>query len=944
MALNFEINQDELFGLLEIGEPTLKKRLEDQEGIEGVMKKVCVDPKVGLRLSETQSGFKTRREKYGKNQFPEQPTKSFFTLVFEALQDSTLIILMISAVVSLVLGVTVEDPRTGWIEGTAILAAVVIVCLVTAINDYQKELQFRALNKVKDDVLVPVFRETEPGLSAAVNVSIHEINVGDIVLLSAGAKIPADGLVIFANELEVNESELTGEPKAIHKNKNENYILYGGTKVMTGEGRMVITGVGIKSQWGHARKNFTKPPDPTPLQLKLTDTANLIGIIGTVSAGLTLLVLVIQWVLKNMAMENGFSFESFVEVVDFLIIAITIIVVAVPEGLPLAVTISLAYSMKKMMKDMNLVRRLESCETMGNVTSICSDKTGTLTENQMTVVAGYFLDNYYKEIPEKFDDKIMEIFGEGVATNSKAFWDGKQAVGSQTECALVNLLMKLKYPYIKFQKENEDKIVKTFTFSSARKRMSTIVKKNGNYRMHMKGASEIVFGKCSHFMDKEGGAQKLNESKENEIKGLIQKMASSGLRTLTLAYKDFTKTGKETFDEPDQFEKDLICIAIVGIKDPVRKEVPRAVKECQNAGITVRMVTGDNIETASHIARECGILTDGKAIEGYQWRNLSDEERKKLVPELQVIARSSPNDKLILVKALKEMGEIVSVTGDGTNDAPALKEANVGLSMGITGTDVAKEASAIVILDDNFKSIVNAVLWGRCVYDNIRKFLQFQLTVNFVALVLAFVSAITKKGSPLKAVQMLWVNLIMDTLAALALGTEPPTRDLLNRKPYAKTDSLLSNKMIRNILTQGAYQLSVLFFILYFGGSFFHYDISIPEQQVHLYTILFNSFVLCQVFNELNSRKIHDELNIFQGLFKNAIFIGILIFIVAVQFLVVTFGGKFFSTTPLSLDEWIISISIGAASIPLRYVFRLIKVPIEASQLPKKSKAQKKED
>ncbi|KAJ3423386.1 cation transporting atpase [Anaeramoeba flamelloides] len=430
--------------------------------------------------------------------------------------------------------------------------------------------------------------------------------------------------------------------------------------------------------------------------------------------------------------------------------------------------------------------------------------------------------------------------------------------------------------------------------------MSTIFEEeNGNYLVFCNGASEIILDKCSQYINDDQETILDSQAHENFFKG-INKMASSGLRTICLTYR---RVDSNTCDERcvkniDEVEKDLTLLSIVGIKDPVREEVPKAVKESQNAGVTVRMVTGDNIETAKHIAKECGILKED--------------------------ARSSPEDKYDLVTLLKEMGEVVSVTGDGTNDVAALKHAHVGLSMGIAGTYVAKEASDIVILDDNFQSIVLTIMWGRSVYDNIRKFLQFQLTVNVEALITSFLVAVFGQGMPLKAVQLLWVNLIMDTLAALVLGTEPPTRDLLKRAPYKKSSPLLNGILKRNIAAQSFFQLIVLLLILQFGGKFFDLNPLDAQDKLHLDCIVFNTFVLMQVFNEINCRKIKDEPNIFKGIFNNWIFCGFWIGIILIQVIVIEFGGSFFSTVHLNAFEWGVSSFLGFLSIPLGFFFRLI--------------------
>ncbi|KAJ5075182.1 cation transporting atpase [Anaeramoeba ignava] len=909
-------------------------KLKEIGGVEKLAEKLHSNLEVGLPQWEIKEGFIDRQAKYGCNRFAEPPHSTFFGLFFGTFKDTTLIILMVSAVLSLVLGLTLGDRSSDWIDGTAILIAVLIVSNVTAINDFQKEKQFRKLNKVKEDIQVKVIREDpeHSGAGAEQTISFFDINVGDIIVLSVGDKVPADGILFSANELVVNESEMTGEADDVHKSVNLKPQMLCGTQVVEGEGKMVVTGIGIHSQWGDAKKNFEKPPDPTPLQNKLDKMAVFIGKVGLYSAILTFVALFIGWIVWAIQHKSSFSRDRWELLVEYFIIGVTIVVVAVPEGLPLAVTISLAYSMKKMMKDMNLVRHLSSCETMGNATNICSDKTGTLTQNLMIASEVYLLNHHYKDEFPKLDDLNPEFIKESKET------------GSRTEIALMKFVREYDCDYQAIRKRYENKRPKIYTFSSDKKRSGVVIETNNGYRLYLSGAGEIVLGLCSSTLDENGKVVEIDDAERKNLNDILDAMASNGLRAITLAYRDFDEPQGDWSNEHD-VQSNLTCYCIIGIKDPVRPEVPYAVDECQKAGIFVRMVTGDNILTAKHIAKECGILKDdGVAIEGYQWRDMSEEEQIALLPKLQVLARSSPKDKLTLVSLLRQKGEIVGVTGDGTNDAPALKEADVGLAMGITGTDVAKEASDIIILDDNFKSIVNSVMWGRSVYDNIRKFLQFQLTVNVAALVVAFIGALSQKGTPLKAIQLLWVNLIMDTMAALALGTEPPTRELLKRRPYSRYESLLSNIMKRNILGQSLYQLTVLFVILYAGGKIFGYNTKNEDEQTHLYTILFNAFVWCQVFNEINCRKIADENNVFKRMFKNPMFIFIVSITIVLQTLIVEFGGAFFSTKKLTWAEWLVCIIIGSLSIPVGFLIRLIHVPPDKVKIPAKKGKEKDTD
>eukprot|EP01087_Luapelamoeba_hula_P022590 TRINITY_DN813_c0_g1_i1.p2 TRINITY_DN813_c0_g1~~TRINITY_DN813_c0_g1_i1.p2 ORF type:complete len:988 (-),score=216.19 TRINITY_DN813_c0_g1_i1:69-3032(-) len=920
--------------------------LDDVGGIKGLAEKLKTNLKTGIDKKEVDEKFQSRQEAFGKNQLPSPPETSLLELIWEGLQDSTLILLCVSAVISLILGI-LENPSHGWIEGTAILVAVFLVVTVTAVNDYQKEKQFRKLNDRKNNKAVKVIRGGEQ-----CQVSIFEINVGDIVIIETGDILCADGLFVDGHNMKCDESAMTGETDAVKKNADEPFLL-SGCQVMEGVGKMLVIAVGEHSESGRALALLQKGGDEqTPLQEKLEDLAEKIAHMGLVAAVAIFVILLIKFVVITYMAGHLFEWHMFSVIVKYFITSVTIVVVAVPEGLPLAVTIALAYSMLKMLKDQNLVRHLESCETMGGATTICSDKTGTLTKNQMTVVKAYIAGTSYEktsEVAKAISKDLTKVLTTGMAINSTAY-EGKSEegklvfIGSKTETALLNFGKELGCEYKKVRDATE--IVQLYPFSSARKRMSTLVagEKKGN-RLYSKGASEIVLSRCTNVMDAEGKTQALDAKANKELLSVIERLAKDGLRTIAIAYRDIEQELK--WDDEEAVEKDLTLIGIVGIRDPPRDEVPAAVKRCQSAGIVVRMVTGDNLETAKKIAEECGIYTGapGIAIEGPVFRAMSDEEKDKIIPNIQVMARSSPADKYTLVTRLKAYGHVVAVTGDGTNDAPALSAAHVGFAMGIAGTEVAKEASDIILMDDNFSSIVKAVMWGRNVYDSIRKFLQFQLTVNVVAVLLAFVGAVTNEHgeSPLKPVQLLWVNLIMDTMAALALATEPPTDSLLERQPYGKTDPLITNTMWKMILGQAAYQLIVNLVVLYYGHHIFGVE---KDGDVHL-TIVFNVFVLCQLFNELNARRIYDEMNVFSGFFTNRIFLAVLAFTVAAQYLIVEFGGEFTSTHSLTSSQWLACVGLGFISLPYGFLLRLFhvaeraKAKIEPPKTPKSALAAK---
>ncbi|XP_069340530.1 plasma membrane calcium-transporting ATPase 2 isoform X4 [Eulemur rufifrons] len=1007
----FGCTMEELRSLMELrGTEAVVKIKETYGDTEAICRRLKTSPVEGL--PGTAPDLEKRKQIFGQNFIPPKKPKTFLQLVWEALQDVTLIILEIAAIISL--GLSFYHPpgesnegcataqggaedegeaEAGWIEGAAILLSVICVVLVTAFNDWSKEKQFRGLqSRIEQEQKFTVVRAGQ-----VVQIPVAEIVVGDIAQVKYGDLLPADGLFIQGNDLKIDESSLTGESDQVRKSVDKDPMLLSGTHVMEGSGRMLVTAVGVNSQTGiiftllgaggeeeekkdkkakqqdgaaamemqplksaeggdadDKKKANMHKKEKSVLQGKLTKLAVQIGKAGLVMSAITVIILVLYFTVDTFVVNKKPWLPECTPVyvqyfVKFFIIGVTVLVVAVPEGLPLAVTISLAYSVKKMMKDNNLVRHLDACETMGNATAICSDKTGTLTTNRMTVVQAYVGDVHYKEIPDpsSINDKTMELLVNAIAINSayttKILPPEKEGalprqVGNKTECGLLGLVLDLKQDYEPVRTQvPEEKLYKVYTFNSVRKSMSTVIRlPDESFRMYSKGASEIVLKKCCKILSGAGEPRVFRPRDRDEmVKKVIEPMACDGLRTICVAYRDFPSSPEPDWDNENDILNDLTCICVVGIEDPVRPEVPEAIRKCQRAGITVRMVTGDNINTARAIAIKCGIIHPGEdflCLEGKEFnrriRNekgeIEQERIDKIWPKLRVLARSSPTDKHTLVKGIidsthTEQRQVVAVTGDGTNDGPALKKADVGFAMGIAGTDVAKEASDIILTDDNFSSIVKAVMWGRNVYDSISKFLQFQLTVNVVAVIVAFTGACITQDSPLKAVQMLWVNLIMDTFASLALATEPPTETLLLRKPYGRNKPLISRTMMKNILGHAVYQLTLIFTLLFVGEKMFQIDSgrnaplhSPPSEH---YTIIFNTFVMMQLFNEINARKIHGERNVFDGIFRNPIFCTIVLGTFAIQIVIVQFGGKPFSCSPLQLDQWMWCIFIGLGEL-----------------------------
>ncbi|KAL1821871.1 hypothetical protein ACET3Z_016740 [Daucus carota] len=921
----FDICAEELGSIVEGHN---KKKLKLHDGVDGIASKLATSVTDGISTSEQL--LNKRRKIYGVNQFTESPAKGYWIYVWEALQDMTLMILAFCALVSLIVGITMEGWPKGAQDGLGIVASILLVVFVTATSDYKQSLQFKDLDKEKKKITVQVTRN-----GFRQKMSIYDLLPGDIVHLAIGDQVPADGLFVSGFSLLIDESSLTGESEPINVCL-ENPFLLSGTKVQDGSCKMLITTVGMRTQWGKLMATLSEGgDDETPLQVKLNGVATIIGKIGLFFAVITFAVLV-QGLFSHKMQEGShwsWSGDDALVILEYFAIAVTIVVVAVPEGLPLAVTLSLAFAMKKMMNDKALVRHLAACETMGSATNICSDKTGTLTTNHMTVVkvciCGQIKEGGVSIKSSAFSDGVpdfaLQMLIESIFNNTggdivKNADKNIEILGTPTETALLEFGLLLGGDFQAARKAS--KLVKVEPFNSEKKRMGVVLELPGrHFRVHCKGASEIVLGACDKFINSEGEIVPLDRKTFNHLSTTIENFANEALRTLCLVYKDL---GSEFPAESSIPFDGYTCIGIVGIKDPVRPGVKESVAICRSAGITVRMVTGDNINTAKAIARECGILTDGIAIEGPDFRMKNEAELHELIPKIQVMARSSPLDKHTLVRHLRTtFQEVVAVTGDGTNDAPALHEADIGLAMGISGTEVAKESADVIILDDNFSTIVTVAKWGRSVYINIQKFVQFQLTVNVVALVVNFSSACLTGEAPLTAVQLLWVNMIMDTLGALALATEPPNDELMKRAPVGRKGNFISNVMWRNIFGQSLYQFIVIWYLQTAGKVAFHLDG--PDSDLILNTLIFNSFVFCQAFNEISSREM-EKINVFEGILKNYVFVAVLSCTVIFQIIIVEYLGTYANTCPLSLEQWFASIVFGFLSMPIAAAVKLIPV------------------
>ncbi|OJJ00436.1 hypothetical protein ASPVEDRAFT_51620 [Aspergillus versicolor CBS 583.65] len=896
------------------------------------------------------SQFHDRIRIFSQNRLPARKTTGFLKLLWMAYNDKIIILLTIAAVISLSLGIyqTIDEGHgVDWVEGVAIVVAI-------AINN---DREVKAIRSGKEMM-----------------ISIFDITVGDILLVEPGDSVPADGVLISGHGIKCDESSATGESDQMKKTdgfevsrqiadgtatKKLDPFMISGSKILEGVGTYLVTSVGKYSSYGRILMSLQESNDPTPLQVKLGRLANWIGWLGSSAAIILFFALLIRF-LANLGDNPASSAAKGQQFVDILIVAVTVIVVAIPEGLPLAVTLALAFATTRMVKENNLVRVLRACETMGNATVICSDKTGTLTQNKMTVVAGTLgSKGFQHNLGDEFaSTSAMEVFKacpqdardllvKSIALNSTAFEEEKDGsrefVGSKTEVALLQLARDYLGMDVTTERASSS-IVQLIPFDSARKCMGVVYRvSDGQYRLLVKGAAEIMVDKCSTQVNTDAAKLIVEPATFQDKKqafDTIDSYAKKSLRTIGLVYKDFSAHSwppvevAAVQDDPDSADFDSIFhgmtwLGVMGIQDPLRPEVPAAIKRCHDAGVQVKMVTGDNVNTATAIAESCGVKTkDGIVMEGPKFRQLSEEEMDKILPDLQVLARSSPEDKRILVARLKKLGETVAVTGDGTNDGPALKTADVGFSMGIAGTEVAKEASSIILLDDNFRSIVTAISWGRAVNDAVAKFLQFQITVNITAVILTFVSSLynSDNESVLSAVQLLWVNLIMDTFAALALATDAPTEKILDRKPVPKHASLFTVTMWKMILGQAIYQLAITF-MLYFAGNnilsdYLDSDPDIRHSQLD--TIVFNTFVWMQIFNEFNNRRLDNKLNIFEGMLRNYWFIGINCIMVGGQVMIIYVGGQAFNVRRITSVQWGICVACAIGCLPWAVVLRCI--------------------
>ncbi|XP_021715116.1 putative calcium-transporting ATPase 13, plasma membrane-type [Chenopodium quinoa] len=910
--------------------------LRDFGGVDSIASAINTNLENGIDGDERD--LANRHEAFGTNTYKKPPSQGFLHFVWEAFQDFTILILLFCAALSLGFGIKQRGPKEGWYDGGSIFVAVFLVIIVSSLSNFRQSKQFEKLSKQSNNIKIYVIRG-----GRRQQVSIYEIVVGDIVCLNTGDQVPADGLFIDGHSLQIDESSMTGESDHVGIDRVQYPYLVSGTKVADGYGKMLVTSVGMNTVWGELMSSASRNSDEqTPLQARLNKLTSSIGKLGLVVAFLVLVVLLVRYFTGHTKDESGRKEfngsktnvnDVLNAIVRIVAAAVTIVVVAIPEGLPLAVTLTLAYSMKRMMADQAMVRKLSACETMGSATTICTDKTGTLTQNQMKVTKVWLGQNLIEHgTTSEIDADLLAFIQQGVGLNttgsvyrSSSSSSDYEFSGSPTEKALLSwAVLELN---MDIQKLNQGcTTLHVEAFNSQKKRSGVLIKdkENNKVYVHWKGAAEMILDKCSSYYDASGNLKPMNNKAKETFEQIIQSMAASSLRCITFAHKEVVHKENEVMDQEKLTDDGLTLLGMVGLKDPCRPGVKKAVQDCQNAGVNIKMITGDNVFTARAIAVECGILQPGDdinsaVVEGPEFRSYTEKERSEKVDKIRVMARSSPFDKLLMVQCLKQKGHVVAVTGDGTNDAPALKEADIGLSMGIQGTEVAKESSDIVILDDNFASVATVLNWGRCVYNNIQKFIQFQLTVNVAALTINFVAAVSAGEVPLTAVQLLWVNLIMDTLGALALATEKPAKELMDKAPVGRTEPLITNVMWRNLMCQALYQIAVLLTLQFKGESIFGVGSKVKD------TLLFNTFVLCQVFNEFNARKL-EKKNILEGIHKNRLFLAIIAITIILQVVMVEFLKKFANTERLNWGQWGVCIGIAAVSWPLGWLVKFIPV------------------
>ena len=855
------------------------------------------------RIGLTDEQVKQSREQHGKNVLTPPQRTSLWKLYLDKYRDPIIQILLVAAFVSLILAFIEKN----FMETIGIFVAVFLATTVGFYFERDAAKKFNLLTALSEEQPVKVRRNGK-----VMEIPRHDVVVGDIVLVEVGDEVPADGELIVCNDLQINESALTGEPvaeKSLEGGGDGAYprnVILRSTMVMNGRGEFVVTAVGDATEIGKVAKKSTEQTSvETPLHMQLDKLAKMISKVGSVVSVAAFFIFLIHDILTNPAWGGKDYFYMAEIVLKYFMMAVTLIVMAVPEGLPMAITLSLALNMRRMLKSNNLVRKLHACETMGAVTVICTDKTGTLTQNKMQVSA---LDL------KQGDEALLDT---AIALNSTAELNDGKPIGNPTESALLLWLDAQGKDYEELRKQVN--VLKQLPFSTERKMMATLAEVDGETYLFVKGAPEIVMKKCI-----------IEDRMQRQSAEELDEWQHKAMRTLAFAYKkieaSIMRTSRTSTAEVVALldANDLQLQAIAAIADPIRPDVPAAVQECRHAGIEVKVVTGDTAATALEIGKQIGVFEDEpenigadgsltsldqQMITGEQWEALSDEEAYERAKDIRVMSRARPTDKQRLVAMLQKRGEVVAVTGDGTNDAPALHYAHVGLSLG-SGTSVAKEASDMTLLDDSFKSIANAVMWGRSLYRNLQRFLFFQLVVNVAALLLVLGGSVIGTEMPLTVTQILWVNLIMDTFAALALASLPPSHEVMKDKPRKASDFIINKSIGFGILFCG-----IVFFLVMFALLVYCERRGKGGVDVHELTMFFTTFVMIQFWNLFNAKALMSHHTAFRHFLKDKGMILVLVLVLVGQWIIVTFGGEMFRTTPLSLHEWLLI--IGSTSVVL---------------------------
>jgi Ca2+-transporting ATPase len=855
------------------------------------------------RIGLTDEQVKQSREQHGKNVLTPPQRTSLWKLYLDKYRDPIIQILLVAAFVSLIFAFIEKN----FMETIGIFVAVFLATTVGFYFERDAAKKFNLLTALSEEQPVKVRRNGK-----VMEIPRHDVVVGDVVLVEVGDEVPADGELIVCNDLQINESTLTGEPvteKSLEGGGDGAYprnVILRSTMVMNGRGEFVVTAVGDATEIGKVAKKSTEQTSvETPLHMQLDKLAKMISKVGSVVSVAAFFIFLIHDILTNPAWGGKDYFYMAEIVLKYFMMAVTLIVMAVPEGLPMAITLSLALNMRRMLKSNNLVRKLHACETMGAVTVICTDKTGTLTQNKMQVSA--------LELKQG-DEALLDT---AIALNSTAELNDGKPIGNPTESALLLWLDAQGKDYEELRKQVN--VLKQLPFSTERKMMATLAEVDGETYLFVKGAPEIVMKKCI-----------IEDRMQRQSAEELDEWQHKAMRTLAFAYKkvetSIMRTSRTSTAEVVVFldANDLQLQAIAAIADPIRPDVPAAVQECRHAGIEVKVVTGDTAATALEIGKQIGVFEDEpenigadgsmtsldqQMITGEQWEALSDEEAYERAKDIRVMSRARPTDKQRLVAMLQKRGEVVAVTGDGTNDAPALHYAHVGLSLG-SGTSVAKEASDMTLLDDSFKSIANAVMWGRSLYRNLQRFLFFQLVVNVAALLLVLGGSVIGTEMPLTVTQILWVNLIMDTFAALALASLPPSHEVMKEKPRKASDFIINKSIGFGILFCG-----IVFFLVMFALLVYCERRGKGGVDVHELTMFFTTFVMIQFWNLFNAKALMSHHTAFRHFLKDKGMILVLVLVLVGQWIIVTFGGEMFRTTPLSLHEWLLI--IGSTSVVL---------------------------